>query len=111
MTPAIVEGYDPGPALKQFDGFRERLPGRTLNGDDAAQGDRRQPASAGEPRRLAVHPRTTAPNRPSLLTLPDSGNRMVGLAAVLHERRILIFRKIELNLFEASRARRRLEIR
>jgi hypothetical protein len=33
----IAEGYDPGPAVKQFDGFRERLPGRTLAQEDAAQ--------------------------------------------------------------------------
>lgn len=31
----IPEGYDPGPALKEFDGFSERQPGQTL-ADDAA---------------------------------------------------------------------------
>jgi hypothetical protein len=33
----IAEGYDPGPALKEFDGFRERLPGRALASQDAEQ--------------------------------------------------------------------------
>jgi Hemocyanin, copper containing domain/Hemocyanin, ig-like domain len=33
----IAEGYDPGPALKEFDGFRERLPGRVLASQDAEQ--------------------------------------------------------------------------
>jgi len=37
LTAPIAEGYDPGPALKQFDGFRERLPGRTLASEDATQ--------------------------------------------------------------------------
>jgi Hemocyanin, copper containing domain len=33
----IAEGYDPGPALKEFDDFRERLPGRVLASQDAEQ--------------------------------------------------------------------------
>jgi hypothetical protein len=33
----IAEGYDPGPALKKLDGFRERLPGRALASQDAEQ--------------------------------------------------------------------------
>ena len=37
LTAPIDEGYDPGPALRRFDGFRERLPGRTLSPGDAAQ--------------------------------------------------------------------------
>jgi hypothetical protein len=37
LTAPIDEGYDPGPALKQFDGFRERLPGQTLASEDADQ--------------------------------------------------------------------------
>jgi hypothetical protein len=39
LTAPIGEGYDPGPALKRFDGFRERLPGRTLAAEDADQLD------------------------------------------------------------------------
>jgi Hemocyanin, copper containing domain/Hemocyanin, ig-like domain len=39
LTAPIDEGYDPGPALERFDGFRERLPGRTLARADAAQLD------------------------------------------------------------------------
>jgi len=37
FTAPIPEGYDPGAALKQFDGFRERLPGRTLASEDATR--------------------------------------------------------------------------
>jgi len=36
---AIPEGYDPGAALKEFDGFRERLPEQTLADDAAAAMD------------------------------------------------------------------------
>jgi hypothetical protein len=39
LTALIAEGYDSGPALKRFDGFRERPPGRTLATGDAAQLD------------------------------------------------------------------------
>jgi hypothetical protein len=31
----IPEGYDPGPALREFEGFRERVAGKTIASDDA----------------------------------------------------------------------------
>jgi Hemocyanin, copper containing domain len=73
----IPEGYDPGDALKRFDGFRERRPGQTLASGDGPRRPAATPAWRRRrrlllPVRLALYPHAPAGHerRPGL---PASG--------------------------------------
>ena len=78
LTAPIAEGYDPGPALKQFDGFREAAAG-TDPGQQDADPARRPGALPSRPR-----PRTDSsfgPTGPVAITRTNIGENVEGTVA------------------------------